>query len=168
MNQFYSLDRKGLLLDGKEIGLVRWSDVDPPMLQEHLDSLFPDGVSNHGDRHLVTENAATDLEPNIELVFEYVRRAQFPHRPSRYQSVFACRTVEDVVLFRNEFGQPSDSIWLLEADDAFDTDMRFLTLGGSALVVSWFAQRYWQGDESDMPLRECLLVPPVTVVHKVE
>lgn len=45
----HTVDRKRGLVEDQVIGLVRYSDLDPPELQAHMDELFPDGVSFHGD-----------------------------------------------------------------------------------------------------------------------
>src|SRR5437867_2966643 len=134
MPRFFHVDRRGTLTDGALIELVRHDDVSPPTLQAHVDTLFPDGVTEHGRQYFVGFQVIGPVqEPAIELLFEYVRRAGFPERPSRFQSVFAFETVDEARRFRGEMGAAGASIWEVEveAETAFRADMNYLRLVGA-------------------------------------
>ena len=108
---FYSVDRSGLYQTGGTLDLWQqdprlgrpfwrlpdWFEADD--LRAHAAELFPDGLSPHGWQYMVerhdfirpTNSDALFVNHNmvVELVFEYVRRAVFPSRCSRFQSFFA-------------------------------------------------------------------------------
>lgn len=164
----YMVDRRALLAEGRTVGLVHYDDICPLELQAHVDTLFPDGVSVHGEQYLLRNASDPKLaSPNIEMLFEYVRRACFPSRPSRFQSYFGCETIDQARYFRERHGDPLNGIWLVEAERSFTADMHFLQRGSSVLVGSYFAQQYWQGVASEDPFWEVLLVPPVGVLSRV-
>ena len=49
MALFYHIDRRGTLTLDSIIDLTRYNDVEPEILQQHVDMLFQDGVSQHGE-----------------------------------------------------------------------------------------------------------------------
>ena len=170
MGRYFTVDRNRTLEEGKIINLVKYSDVEPHELQVHVDFLFLNGVTSHGERYMVRGQApAKGVNEVIELLFEYVRRSHFPSRPSRFQSVFAFESIEQTKSFRNEYGTSDSLIWEVESDIAFKTDMRLLTLQGSLLILSYNAHQYWSGMSSgNNPVWEYLLVPPVRVIRRID
>jgi hypothetical protein len=183
MPRSFTVDRGGLLSDGTVIDLARHDDLDPPQLQTHVDDLFPAGVSSHGNGYFLSgDQQATGSSANIELIFEFVRRARFPQAPSRFASVFGCESEADARGFASHpvWGSAGAKIWEVESEDAFRADMSCLTLGGTILTVSLFAERYWSGLENGIdlifpdpqraptpPFWELLLTPPVKVLGRV-
>jgi len=171
MTRYFTVDRNKSLKPNLLIDLVKYNDVTPRELQKHINHLFPQGVTSHGEFYLLRgKTPATRVSPIIELLFEYVRRSQFPSRPSRFQSFFAFSTLEDAEAFKKhpQYGKPNSLIWEVEADNAFKADMALLTLGGSLLIVSYNTHRYWSGLPSgDRPCWEFLLVPPVNVIRQI-
>lgn len=171
MAQYFHVDRSKRLSAALKVDLQIFTDVDPVELQDHLSRLLPDGVTVHGDQYFVAANQALDTSPSIELVFEYVRRTFFPERPSRYQSFFAAPTIDHARAFGRKYGggQPF-SIWEVEAEEAFITDMDLLSHAGStsSLHMSWSAHRYWAGEPTESPMLEALLRPPVRIVREIE
>lgn len=168
MGRFFHVDRNDALSVGQTLALEVHRDIDPPFLQKHVDGLFPDGVTLHGDRYLL--DAGSNLQvinPTLELVWEYARRTHRPDAPSRYQSVFAWETLTDAERFRVEYGIPQAVIWEVEAHEAFRADMHLLA-GHTALLASHCAVRYWNGEANfDVaPLWELLLRPPVQVLQQ--
>ena len=86
MTTYYTLDRRNRLVAGTELRLqaldAKKHSLDIfPDLAAHTAALFPDGLSDHGERHLPARANIPDA--NIELIWEYIRRAEFSHRPSR-------------------------------------------------------------------------------------
>jgi len=152
MPVFYTLDRQGTLSSGITINLIRYQDINPAELQLHVDNMFPDGVSSFGERYFLKNSSDPRLtEPAIELIFEYVRRANFPERPSRFQSVFVFELLNQVIEFRNKFGSGQGIIWEVKSEKYFKADMNILTLGSSILVCSFFADKYWAGEPGENP-----------------
>ena len=170
MWRYFTVDRNRTLEEDQIIHLVKYSDVKPLELQVHIDSLFPDGVTSHGERYMLRGQAlAKGVNEVIELLFEYVRKSHFPSRPSRFQSVFAFENIDQAVSFRNEYGTSDSLIWEVESDVVFKADMRLLTLQGSLLSLSYNAHRYWSGISSgNNPVWEYLMVPPVRVLRRMD
>ena len=170
MGRYFTVDRNRTLEEGKIINLVKYSDVEPHELQVHVDSLFPDGVTRHGEHYMLKgQTSAMGISPVIELLFEYVRRSHFPSRPSRFQSVFAFENIDQAVSFTKEYGKSEGLIWEVESDVAFKADMRLLTLKGSLLGLSYNAHQYWREIASgNNPVWEYLMVPPVRVIRRID
>ena len=160
---FYSVDRSGLYQTGGTLDLWQqdpvlgrpfwrlpdWFEADD--LRAHVAKLFPDGLSLHGWQYMVerhdfirpTSSDALFVNHNmvVELVFEYVRRAVFPSRRSRFQSFFAWESLEMARAFRKE-GQ---ALYRVESNSIFRADQSWLTLGVQNAIASLFAHRYWSG-----------------------
>jgi hypothetical protein len=173
MATYYHVDRRGLLSPNSIYGLTHYSDIDPEFLQRHADKLFPEGFTVHGERYfLKNDSLPVVTSPAIELIFEYVRRASFPNRPSRFQSLFAWNRISDAGRFRDQYGNHKDPIWIVEYDEneAFKGDMNLLGMRDSLLVTSYRAHCYWGGlpdPSGDPPRWEFLLKAPVGVIKRV-
>lgn len=170
MKRYFTVDREKSLRENQIIDLIKYSDVKPPELQNHIDFLFPEGVTNHGELYMLKGKIpANGVNQVVEIIFEYVRRSHFPSCPSRFQSVFAHEDIDQAIKFRNEYGKSDSLIWEVESDPAFKADMRLLTLKGSLLVLSYNAHRYWKGFPSgNNPIWEFLIVPPIKVVRRID
>jgi hypothetical protein len=169
MAVFYTVDSQGRLYKGLKIALVKYRDVRPTELQVHIDAMFPEGVTSHGELYFLRNASHPRLaSPQIELVFEYVRRAMYPHRPSRLQSFFAFESLTQAVEFRRRFRNDQGVVWMVEADKFFQADMHLLTTGTSILLYSYFAGKYWKGEPGPSPFWEVLLAPPVSVLCRLE
>jgi hypothetical protein len=160
---FYSVDRSGLYQTGGTLDLWQqdpvlgrpfwrlpdWFEADD--LRTHVAELFPDGLSQHGWQYMVerhdfirpTNSDALFVNHNmvVELVFEYVRRAVFPSRGSRFQSFFGWESLEMARAFRKE-GQ---ALYRVESSSIFRADQSWLTLGVQNAIASLSAHRYWSG-----------------------
>ncbi|AMY21470.1 hypothetical protein [Rhodococcoides fascians] len=171
MALFYTVDRAGMLKPDLILGLERYDDIDPVVLQGHLDSLFPNGITKHGEQYLAQGDSTLQLaSPAIELIWENVRRARFSSAPSRFQSTFATEGIDSARRFRDEYGQGVGSIWTVEATISFEADMTLLHTGPSALVTSYCADLYWSQRQNPQchPIWESLLTPPVRVIERIE
>lgn len=173
MTRAFTVDRNGSLSPGLVLDRIRHLDLAPPELQKHVDDLFPAGVTRHGDSYILNgQQPAVGASGNIELLFEYVRRTRFSGAPSRFESLFASPSLQAAREFRADFGHPAANIWEVEtASESFRADMHCLTLGGSLLVTSYRAERYWSQLDAGMgaqPHWELLLEPPVRVLKRVD
>lgn len=170
MREFYTVDRVCTLYQGQTLELVRFNDLQPPDLQSHVDQMFPDGVSRHGDQYFLKNSSWANIaSPAIELLFEYIRRSHFPNRPSRFQSWFGVESFENAQVFRARFDAGSGAIWRVASREFFQANMNLLTSQQTTLVYSWFAHTYWRGESGQVtPFWEFLLVPPVHVIERVE
>jgi Protein of unknown function (DUF2441) len=167
VNKFYAVDRAGSLVPGMTIDLKRHDDVNPDFLQKHVDSLFSDGFSTHGDRYLLTNSSRGNISsPAIELLFEYIRQAHFPERTSRFQSFFACESIEDAKIFRNQFGAEENRIFeVLATSGHFRANMNLLNNNQTSLICSHLGHEYWRGNTVSAfgEFWEVLLTLPVTI-----
>jgi hypothetical protein len=140
-------------------------------LQQHLELLFPLGLSPHGWQYLAHRhdfkqiNGAAFVNHDMvaELVFENVRRVAFPHAPSRLQSFFAWESADEARSFR----QGDQKIYRLEADRYLRVDQRWLSLGVQNISALLAAHRYWEGKGTNQPRWEVLLAPPVRILECV-
>jgi hypothetical protein len=115
----------------------------------------------------------------IEILAEFIRRSDYPERISRFQSFFACKTLEDAERFISLYpittpeGEKKyqGDIWLVQCDRvAFEGDMTYLGLGECWLDAITRLKLYWAGEKglAQPSLTEVLLKPPVTVVKKLK
>ncbi|EOW9210583.1 TPA: DUF2441 domain-containing protein [Vibrio cholerae] len=171
MKKFYTVDRLGTLSSGTVIDITKYDDVNPKVLQSHVDELFPNGVSAHGENYLLKKGSHGQISSSaIELLFEYVRRAHLPEIKSRFECSFACESIDEAMAFRNRFGQPSDRIFEVLSDKPyFKGNMVLLDNNQTSLVCSYFADEYWKGNQGPIPesFWEILLELPVTIGDQV-
>ncbi len=169
MPRFFTVDRLGGLSQGIELRIQHYLDINPPHLQEHVDFMFPEGVSRHGDSFFLSSGSRANIaSPAIEILFEYVRRAHFPDKPSRFMSFFAVDTLSAATDFNNRYGEGRAAIWEVEAPEHFRANMALLESNQTTLVYSYFAHLYWKGEAGPIePFWEVLLVPPVKVIRQV-
>lgn len=163
----YAVDRLGKLAEGQVCELVKHADVHPPEIAAHVEGLFPDGVSAHGERYLLRKEAQTLIaSPMLELVFEQVRRSAYAERPSRFQCMFAVEALDDARQFQTSHG--GVAIYKVTAEVVFRGNMNLLHAGNSILVTSWLAHQYWEGLAGPgHPFWEWLLKCPVSVGERV-
>jgi len=173
LDRFFAVDRAGTLIEGMVLELVRHADVEPDFLQAHVDNLYPSGLSAHGEQYLLRNDSRGNLaSPIIELLFENVRKAHFPDRPSRFQSIFACCSIEEARQFRSSYGEINSPIWEVYTEGpVFKGNMRLLDNNQTSLICSYLAHEYWSGHDGPAELSgltEVVLELPVTVGARVE
>lgn len=171
MTVLYTVDRLGTLTPNQVCRLIRYDDIKPEVLNTHVTDMFPDGVSQHGNAYFLgSEQKALIASPALELTFEYVRRALYPDRPSRFQSMFAVDSLESAKSFMKKYPNDNSSIWEVEAETIFRANMNMLYAGDSILVTSYLANVYWAGESGpdNSPFWEYLLKCPVTIRERVE
>lgn len=167
MAQFYSLDRLGTLSEDLEIRLTRYNDINPAELQQHVDLLFPDGLSRQEEQYFLKNNSSPRFSaPAIEMLFEYVRRACFPDRPSRFQSMFAFEFLNEAIEIKARYGNDQGTIWQIESNEYFKADMGLLIFGNTILVHSYLAHNYWKGKAGQNPIWEVLIINPIRVIKR--
>lgn len=178
MARFYHLDRGNKLEVGQSIDLVKINDIncrDNPMftqtLQSHFYNLFPNGVTSHGDGYFASSSEYAIISPAIELLYEYVRKANFKDKPSRAESFFAVKSLNDIQRFADMYriNIYECSIWEVECENYHRGDMNLLKILPSNLITSYFANEYWSGGTADdpQPFWEYLLTTPVKIVRKI-
>jgi len=143
-------------------------------LREHTKMLFPEGLSFHGWRY-AKERHTYGTSPNFshkatflaEMNFEYVRKAYYPDKPSRFQSIFACETADEARAFKERFGRPDSKIYEIEGDDFLRVDMSLIFLGTQNVTGSFLAHKYWQGESGNNPFWEFIVKLPAQVIREV-
>lgn len=184
--KFYHVDREDSLQEGmvlnlaksftstcgnrREISIMpgRYSELECHELIAHL---FPSGLTVHGWRYLLQPIQALqsqygwvwDHSNSVELLFETIRRNQFPDSQSRFQAVFAWQTIEDA----RKFGQDAN-IYEIHSDAYSIHDQTFLSMGTQGLSAMIQGIKYWNRDLSESSVKEVLLAPPVTVGPRVQ
>lgn len=209
----YHLDRNHSLNEGKTINLRNIHEVVTDNDCSPFAQFFKDGVSLFGlgmiDNRcptiplLSTGDATTSFinvddfhrikspvdDRLIEITFELVRRLYFPQYPSRFQSLFTVKSIEEFnkwpELFSNGLQKPSlcnyhvyeinvsdntpsfDSKWLNSGISAgIDKNRRFYYRVGISFLYD-FAYHYWSRDLTDNPRLEYLVKLPVKIGRKV-
>jgi hypothetical protein len=186
--RFFHVDRSAALQPGQVLNLTRLDQlpaankIPDAALQDHVEELFPQGVTYHGLSFLFYQNtlafpihqglydtqSLNDMRSQaIDLVLEYVRRASFQDRPSRYESIFCWRSRDDATRFTSLIGNAGAPIVEIEGDERFVADMNVLTFG-TALGTSLMAHRYWRGEPlpSGTPLWEVFVAPGARVIGR--
>jgi hypothetical protein len=183
--RLYTVDRENSLKEGISLELTKTSPYDLPyylfeglttheQLTAHTEKLFPNGLSHHGHkylkgRHTYGTHPNYDINDNVltEMTFEYTRRLDFPHLPSRFQSMFASDTIETAKWFRKNYGAPQHLIYEIEATNFLKVDMNLLYSGVQNVAGSFFAHQYWTGKSSQNPYWEYIVELPVKVISIV-
>ncbi|WP_322049778.1 DUF2441 domain-containing protein [Paraburkholderia bannensis] len=171
MTKYYTVDRRMRLSVGQILGLSPVDLQSIPDLEAHYKHLFPNGVSDHGHRYL--PHRANERDPSIELLWEFVRRAAFPHRPSRLTSVFAWQSLDDARRFKRENHLTDARIYELKGGNPFVANMSLLNNSTPLLRTSQMAHAYWEGGVGPTtvgladPRWEVLLSAPVIVGAEV-
>ncbi len=142
---------------------------------EHKNSLFPEGVSKHGEIYLhnVFMSVGRNMEftPNeltLELNLDLIRRLKFPQRKSRFECSFGCLTLEDAIKLKTTTFGNQGEIYKVECDKFTIADMTFIRQGASVIGLQIMGEKYWNGDSSDDPFWEVLMENPVRILEKVE
>ncbi|HEY6528242.1 MAG TPA: hypothetical protein VIZ65_06075 [Cellvibrionaceae bacterium] len=136
-----------------------------------INSLYPDGLSEHGIRYLLAEDLVifdqgkitvrTHISPMIEAIFVLVRMAEFSHRPSRIQSMFAWLSSAEALNFQRQ--EQLGTIYEVQAEDAFIADQNLLRLGRSGADTYEFARNYWSEERSNNEKLEAVIRLPSAI-----
>lgn len=139
-----------------------------------IEGYFPNGISRHGESYLSEKifywhDNQNNLDfipyiPSIELVFEIIRRANYPSLPSRLQSIFAFETLEEALKFKSQYSQVDCPIYIVEANKCIKRDMSLLKLGFNISGGITLAEKYWSAQQSENPEWEILLELPVKII----
>lgn len=181
MPTYFHLDRGKSLSRGAVLGLGRHAATY---------KAFPAGISPHGERYLTrifrvdivdrtgVTHVVADRDTGLELMWDWVRLTGYPHAPSRFQSIFAFETLDDVAEFVTRHGGAGARLWLVEtAAEGFRADMSLMRAGPMQSCLHW-ADLYWSqqphprtakaGEFFGRTLWEVLLTPPVTVIARLD
>lgn len=184
---FYTADFEGKLEVNSEVFLLRDDPYNcvlydvrgyysEDVLKPHLADIYPEGLSYHGWRYLLERHTYGTSENGfqhnisffIEMNFEYVRKLYFPDKPSRFQSIFACESLESLNDFINSFREGATyRILTIKADDFHVADMHWLKLATQNISASYMAHKYWEGAFTSNPFKEVLVKLPCRTLDVV-
>jgi hypothetical protein len=178
---FYHLDRSGRLTAKMQVTLkTEYDDLDMNTEKgifnksdaiKTVKRLHPKGISNHGIRCFFMEKANTKeqlinrLGPMTENLFELVRRAEFPDKPSRMESIFCWPSLKDAEVFRAEEGR--GIIFQVSSEKAFIADQNLIKLSGTIIGSNELARKYWSGEHSQNPMLEALIPLPQLIDNAI-
>lgn len=147
MTKLYIVDRYNRYQEKQIVSLKKFNDIIPIELGHLVMELFPDGVSDQGNYYFLSNVPYIDPTINIDWSFEFYRRAKHPTKPSRWQSLFAWQSLNEAIAFRKSNGNPDNHIYEFDTDlsKCHIGDMRLLDNPDSALVHTYRAELYWQG-----------------------
>lgn len=184
----YHVDRSGMLQEEQELILCKdIPDIELPEFEHEpykfdiLQHLFAEGVNpSHTQNYLQSHVSSFDHVNlmQMELYFEFVRRSFFSCRPSRFQSLFALRSLTDLDLWPELCQSSSAQVFEIKCPDTmFIGDSSFLRGGPVFLPEGMvfytpsflfdYACRYWAGDTSDTPRWEILIPFPVIIGKRI-
>lgn len=201
----YHLDRFSALPQGKDIDLFPLDMIPQNYRNTEFFREFPDGLSSHGLNHIKTScpylqskiiagidfleaksvfGQISNLNSSLmEQTLELVRRSQFPGSPSRFQSFFAVKELDEFKKWPELLDPtlyPKTQIFELSVPDSTPCfDANFLRgglmcgvdphkhetekyyIGYLPIDCFNFAYKYWSGEASEDPRWEYLIRLPI-------
>ncbi len=121
-----------------------------------------------------TRTVIIDQKVIRELIFERIRRIEFPKVPSRLDCLFVCKTLDGAKSFKSEPGRNLDLIYEVEPTDVnsrmLETDWSWINpiIDKTIHEVEEAARNYWRGEILDPRKRELLWNCGVRILHKVD
>lgn len=184
MEVYYHSDRADALRPGTVVELEQYRPEESRLMLlgrccdgdfwGHLSRMMQKGISLHGARYLMMSDHMPDFDSvAMELVYEEYRWRNKLRVPSRLQSLFAWRNLDDAVRFGREAGR--GRIYRVQCSDTdrpLPHDMNGLKLFFNAEEQEHYAALYWDGkpfcsDANYKPRWEYLLKLPVTILEEV-
>jgi len=171
----YHIDRYNRLKENEVINLMSDINIEPRVLKEIMDERYPDGLSFHGNTYYARQPQTREEIQDVftENIFEYERRLNYAHMPSRFQSFFASETMKELRFWFKKLGnQESFAVWEVEFEHSDFVKLDASWLGTdmdkpSFLTSAYYAENYWTGKSSDHPQYELLIKSPIRVVKRV-
>lgn len=173
----YHIDRENKLHREQKVQLEKLTSPDK-RFQSYMEGMFPQGISVAGRTYI--SNLEFDKDKDWyqrvkEIDFEYIRRLNYPQKPSRFQCFFALE-YQDIDVWVNTFhlnegGKPY-KIWKVSIDNEIFVSRHDVSFRDRYYYVHNNQDRriytaweyhmdgieYWDGKISSDPLPE-LLVP---------
>ena len=163
------LNAKEYTKDQHALTLIK-SMIDPSFM-EHIARMYEQGISYHGYRYLVhpIQNKFSFSEWATEVYFEYVRYKEFPELPSRFQSIFGWKSLEQAIVFDRD----SPIFEISNETGFFIADMNLLKMSFNQHSNEETARKYWRGERQNddlnyVPVWEYIINNPVTVRKQIK
>lgn len=109
MSIYYAVDRRGLFKPDSRFDLSVLP-IDTSRITPHAATQFNSGISPHGITYFIGDNIDYHVHNRgnqpasaIEYALELVRQAHYPEKPSRFQSMFGCETLDGAKHFRGQY-----------------------------------------------------------------
>ncbi len=188
----YHLDRDNSFPREKDKQLIKLMEIkNIDEVKIEFSKKYIHGISNLGYKYLSFFDedycSMKDTYENfriytIEYIFEMVRTLYFSNLPSRFTSLFACKTKDEIkrwydVLVNDEKNFPNISIKIISTDrktltcDTYWRDGIQITYNDSSVFSPFayqeYATNYWRGIKSNTPRMEVLCELPVTVIDSI-
>ncbi len=166
---FYHVDRSMRLLGEETINPT-------PYVNDTLYGSIFHNLSVHGNLYFRDWNTP-DVQRDIEITLEYIRSVKFPHLPSRFQSIFASKTLKECEFWINKFGIKEYNLVILESENYTELDCSWITPQPEMEVnlqtrcapyslgaMCDIANMYWSGEKTNTPIIEVLIPLPCKVI----
>jgi len=139
-----------------------------------LTKRYPNGLSSHGQKILSQNKNTQSTREKKNMIqserrFEEYRLANFPDKPSRFTSIFACKTLEDArrLIKRKEF-ETYEGIYEVSCKKYFIANMNLVHINADNKKFNNFANEYWSGIISKNTFSEVLMQFPVTIIQQLK
>lgn len=109
----------------------------------------------------------------LEITFERIRQQEFPDRPSRFECVFLCPTLENARFFISTTRRKFDLIYEIDLVDSnaniFETDWTIVhsTLLNTEAKREEAARKYWNPAHIDEQRKEILVNSAIRILRCV-
>ena len=110
-----------------------------------------------------------------ELIFERVRKNEFPDTPSRLDCIFVCKTLDGAKSFKSGSRRNWDLIYEVEPTDVnsrrLETDWSWINgpiINKTIHEIEEDARKYWRGEIQNQDKKELLWDCGVRILHKVD
>jgi len=128
-------------------------------------------VKKEDEEKIAKEIKDLSINATSDFIFELVRKAYYPKKPSRYQSMFAWETLHEAKSFKNDkrYCENGCDIFKISSknNNTHRGDMNLVGIGGSIPVLLYNALLYWEGktfdSDSYIPLWEILIPLPAEI-----
>lgn len=170
---FYHIDRTSNLLPKQKM-------IEPFHAQDNLlfGSVF-DSLSSHGNNYF-RYLGVPDLNRDIEITLEYIRAYRYSQYPSRFQSLFASRSLQEA-LFWTKYHPADrplnlitietdkfnffDCSWITPQDGMLDgLNIKSLCRPFSLGAMCDIADCYWSKKQTKKPIIEVLIPLPCKII----
>ena len=138
---------------------------------EIISQQYKNGFSNHGFKFNIPEYEFQQryfIDNNIplEIIYEQIRKQNYADKPSRFESIFTCDSIENAKLFLKSYPEKKIKIYKIQAERFFKADMKLLSVGFRPIDIFILAHKYWQGKSSDDPFWEYIVELPVKIIEE--
>lgn len=167
----FHIDRLGHLEAGMTLALQNIEKIIGGQVGGLLAARHPSGLSQHGITYMASkQQEVTRGNTQIESMLEYERILHFSGLPSRFESLFACDTEENLRLWLQKLKGPTKPmIWEIDIEhkNFLLLDTSLINFNNQPLIhATLMSHQYWSGHFSASPLPELLVQLPVTIVRQ--